>query len=274
MNKLSTSIIAVLSLVALSQRHGASPLSPAQAEARRAMVGAYDNAHINGIVFIANERNIFGLRFLTYRAGDAVEETPQSYELGDCAPDGSFARLIWRSRFDDKTPFILRWSRVSDNAVVGQLSAPSDMRVAIEAYRPWSDLRADTGRTAFSAQDDHRTIFGEEVNNQKDRPSLRNFLLQTDRAGSGAAEYSDPLAMRAILLREGYAAQPESKQSVARFSALSFDSIRGAPSGVAGASIYSIGFVAMVGDDFGAMQAESNNLLQKLTAGILDQEEK
>jgi hypothetical protein len=30
----------------------------------------------------------------------------------------------------------------------------------------------------------------------------------------------------------------------------------------------------MVGDDFGAMQAESNNLLQKLAAGILDQEEK
>src|SRR5262245_11227976 len=52
MNKLSTGIIAVLSLVALSQRHGASPLSPAQAEARRAIVGAYDSAHINGIVFI------------------------------------------------------------------------------------------------------------------------------------------------------------------------------------------------------------------------------
>src|SRR5262249_28633018 len=133
MNKLSTGIIAVLSLVALSQRHGASPPAPAQAAPRRAIVGAYDSAHINGIVFIANERNIFGLRFLTYRAGDAVEETPHSYELGDGGSDGSFARLIWRSGFDDKPPFILRWSRVSDNAVVGQLSAPSDIRVAIEA---------------------------------------------------------------------------------------------------------------------------------------------
>src|SRR5262245_8881066 len=152
MNKLSACVIAVLSLVALSQRPSArSQETPGQEPPRRAIVGAYDSAHINGVVFIANERNIFGLRFLTYRAGDAVEDAPQSYELGDCAPDGSFARLIWRSKFDDKTPLILRWSRVSDHAVVGQLSAPSDMRVAIEAYRPWSDLRDDLGRTAFYA---------------------------------------------------------------------------------------------------------------------------
>ena len=275
MNKLSTGIIAVLSLIALSQRHSAGPPETAgQEPPRSTIVGAYDSAHINGIVFIANELNIFGLRFLTYRAGDAVEEAPQSYELGGCAPDGSFARLIWRSRFDDKAPLILRWSRVGDNAVVGQLSAPSDIRVVIEAYRPWNDMRGDLGRTAFYAQDDRRTIFGEEVSNQKDSPPLRNFLLQTDRAGSGGAEYGDPLAMRATLLREGYAAQPESKQSVARFSALSFDSVRGTPPSPLGASVYSIGFVAMVGDDFGAMQAESNNLLQKLAAGILDEEEK
>jgi hypothetical protein len=275
MSKLTKSIITVLSLVALAQRHGAyPPPQTGQAETRRAIVGAYDNGRLNGIVFIDNEQNVFGLRFLTFRAGDSVEETPQSYELGDCAPDGSFARLIWRSRFDDKTPLILRWSRVSDNVVVGQLTAPYDMRVAIEAYRPWSDLRSDPGWTAFFAQDDHRTVFGEEVNNQKARAPLRNFLLQTDRLGSGAAEYSDPQTMRASLIKEGYAVQPELKQQVARFSMMSFDTIRGAPKVPPGSSVYSIGFVAMIGDDFGAMQAESNNLLQKLAGGILDQEEK
>ncbi len=279
MSKLFRSIIAVLSFVqAISPRPGADlSAQEVRAAPRRAIVGSYDSGRLNGVVFIANERNIFGLRFLTYRAGDAVEEAPQSYELGDCAPDGSFARLSWRSRFDDKNSLTLRWSRVGDNAIVGQLSAPSDIRVAIEAYRPWSDLRADLGWTAFSAQDDHRTIFGEEVNSQKARPPLRNFLLQTDRVGSGAAEYSDPQTMRAILLREGYAKQPESgpaRRDVNRFSVLSFDSVRGAPNVPAGASTYSIGFVAMIGDDFGAMQAESNNLLQRLAAGILDQEEK
>src|SRR5262249_56805064 len=124
--------------------------------------------------------------------------------------------------------------------------APSDIRVAIEAYRPWSDLRVDSGWTAFFAQDDNRTIFGEGVNNKKPSTTLRNFLLQTDRAGSGAAEYGDPQLMRAILLKEGYAKQPESRHPVARFSVLSFDSLRGAPSVVPDASIYSIGFVAMI----------------------------
>jgi hypothetical protein len=281
MSKLSTSIITVLSVVALLQRPGANLSAMAagesqseQAETRRAMVGAYDNGRLNGIVFIGSEQNIFGLRFLTYRAGDAVEETPRSYELGDCAPDGSFARLIWRSRFDDKTPLILRWSRVGDNAVVGQLTAPYDMRVAIETYRPWSDMRSDTGWTAFFAQDDLRAIFGEEINNQKARAPLRNFLLQTDRVGSGGAEYSDPQTMRATLLKEGYAKQPEFRQQVSRSSVLSFDTIRGAPKVPPGSLVYSIGFVAMIGDDFGAMQAESNNLLQKLAGGILDQQEK
>jgi Trehalase len=278
MNKFSTGLIAVLTLVALSQRPGANqPAPPGSLGTSGVIVGAYDSGSHNGIVFITNDQNIFGLRFLTYRAGDTVEEAPQSYELGDCAPDGSYARLIWRPRFDDKTPIILRWSRVGDNAVVGQLLAPTDIRVAIEAYRPWSDLRDGAGRAAFSAQDDNRTIFGEEINNQKTRPPLRNFLLQTDRIGSGGAEYGDPQTMRAILLREGYAKQPESQQErrdVDRFSVLSFDSVRGAPSVPAGASSYSIGFVAMVGDDFGAMQFESNNLMQKLAAGILDQEER
>lgn len=278
MSKLFASIIAALSLFqAPSPRPGAGPPAPAPAAPRRAIVGAYDSGRLNGLVFIANERNIFGLRFLTYRVGDAVEEAPRSYELGDCAPDGSFARLSWRSRFDDKTPLTLRWSRVGDNVVVGQLSAPSDIRVAIEAYRPWSDLRDGASWTAFSAQDDRRTILGEEVNSHRDRAPLRNFLLQTDRIGSGAARYGDPQTMRAILLKEGYAKQPEpgpARRDVDRFSVLSFDSVRGAPSAAAGAATYSINFVAMIGDDFGPMQAESNNLLQRLAAGILDQEEK
>jgi hypothetical protein len=279
MKKLFKSIIAILSLVALTQRLGANPVfQTGQSETSRAIVGAYDGGSLNSIVFIGPEQNVFGLRFLTFRAGDGIEGAPQSYELGDCAPDGSFARLIWRSKFDDKTPLILRWSRVSDNAIVGRLSAPYNIRVAIEAYRPWSDMRAGQGRTAFFAQDDHRSIFGEEIGvrsaGQATRAPLRNFLLQTDRVGSGAAEYSNPQVMRISLVKEGYAKPLGVRQPFSRFSVLSFDPIRGEPKVAPDASVYSIGFVAMIGDDFGAMQAESNNLLRKLDAGILDQEER
>ncbi|MCI0524479.1 MAG: hypothetical protein L0Y75_04370 [Acidobacteria bacterium] len=283
MNKLSRSIIAALLIIALAPHPGANTIIQAtQEETRRAMVGAYDGGLLNSILFITNDRNIFGVRFLTYRPGVAVEETPRSYEFGHCAADGSFAKLSWRSRFDDKIPVTLQWSRVSDNVVVGRISAPPNTRVAIEAYRPWSDLRNDLGWTAFSTQDDHRTIFGEQVNTQKDRSPLRNFLLQTDRIGAGAADYADAQAMRKILVNEGHAQFPSSRQAdreVSRFAVLSFDSGQGPSdsSTSAGASANqtnSVGFVAMIGDEFGAMLSESNNFLQRMAAGILDREEK
>jgi len=292
MKKLFRSITAASLIIALSLRPGAgSPMQAPQAEARRAIVGAYDGAQLNGIVLGGNDQNIFGLRFLTYRPGLAIEETPRSFGFGACAPDGSFTHLSWRPGFDDKTSVMLRWSRVGDNAVVGRISVPSNTRMAIEAYRPWSDPRRDAGWAAFSVQDDYRTIFGEQVNSQKTRLPLRNFLLQTDRVGGGGGDYSDPQTMRDMLIREGHAQPPRSRQAdreISRFSVLSFDSGQnsskisaGTPTGTsAGAtasvsdSTYSIGFVAMVGDDFGAMQTESNNLLQRLTAGVLNQEEK
>src|SRR5262249_23763978 len=168
----------------------------------------------------------------------------------------------------------LRWSRAGDNAVLGQITVPPRIRVAIEAYRPWSDARGDTSRTAFSSQDDHRTIFGEQVNPQKIKTPMRNFLLQTDRIGAGAADSGDPQSMRGILVREGHAQYPKQQdREVSRFSALSFDSRLNSPNGAASDSAYSIGFVAMIGDDFSAMQLESNILLQRLSTGVLDQEE-
>ncbi|MGH9940503.1 MAG: MGH1-like glycoside hydrolase domain-containing protein, partial [Blastocatellia bacterium] len=132
---------------------------------------------------------------------------------------------------------------------------------------------------AFSAQEDHRTIFGEHINNQRAKTPLRSFLVQTDRVGAGAADYSDPQTMRRILVRDGHAQAPGSRETtreVSRFAVLSFDSGQNSPkpSADAGASADSIGFVAMIGDDFSVMQDEANNLLQRLAAGILDQEEK
>src|SRR5262245_33094419 len=270
MKKLFRSITAASLIIALSLRPGAgSSVQAPQDEARRVIAGAYDSAHLNGVVFVTNDQNIFGLRFLTYRPGAAIEESPRSYEFGPCAPDGAYAQLSWRPSYDDKASFTLRWTRVGDTAVVGRLSAPPNTRVAIEAYRPWSDLRRDSGWTAFSTQEDYRTIFGEQINSQNSKLPLRNFLLQTDRPGAGAADYSDPQALREILVKEGHARQPGSAGSgpagsrpadreVNRFAVISFDSGQNSSNGAAGDSAHSVGFVAMIGDDFGAMQALSN----------------
>ncbi len=271
MNRLSKSIITGVIIIALSQP---SPVHPSAhsfvhssvwAQPDRVIVGAYDS--LNGVVFVANDRNFFGLRFLIYRPGVTVEESLRPIEFGYRAPDGSYAELSLRSRFDDKTPVTLRWSRIGDRALAGLVSAPPSTRVAIEAYRPWSDVRSDASWTAFSAQEDRRTIFGEQVHSQKEKPPLRNFLVRADRAASGAADYSDAQSMRKTLVREGSAQQSNPRQEdreVSRFAAMSFDLRENS----------SVGFVAMVGDDFKAMEAEADKLLQKPVSEILDQAEK
>lgn len=286
MRKLVRSIIAAMLVITLSPGPGAGLSGQTelagqagQAEAPRAIVGAYDSAQLNGVVFITNERNVFGLRFLTYRTGVAVEDTPRAYELGPYAPDGSYAQLSWRSRFDDKIPVTLRWSRVGANVVIGRIQVPPNARVAIEAYRPWSDPRGDAGWATFSAKEDRRAIFGEQVNNQRTKLPLRNFLLRADRVAAGAADYSDSQNMRRTLVREGHAQQASPRREnreVSRFAALSFDPIPSSLASFAGGvnSANSVGFVAMIGDDFNVMEAEADKILQKTTAEILDQEER
>jgi hypothetical protein len=266
MKKIPKRAIAAAIIIALSQFLPASVSVRAQPD--RVLVGAYDQH--NGVVFVANDLNLFGLRLLVYRPGATVEDSMRPFEFGYHAPDGSYAELSLRSRFDDKIPVALQWSRISDRVIVGRISAPAGTRVAIEAYRPWSDLRGDASWAAFTVQDDRRTIFGEQVHSQKEKPPLRNFLVRADRVANGAADYSDAQAMRRTLAREGHAQQSSGRQEdreVSRFAALSFES---SPT----SSFNSVGFVAMVGDDFKAMETEAEKVLARPVAEILDQAEK
>lgn len=256
--------IALLSTVARSQSLRAAPST--QTPPEQVLVGAYDARHANGLVFVANEQNLFGLRFLIYRPGGAVEDAPRQIELGAHAADGSYAQINWRSRFDDKTPVVLRWSRASKHVVVGRLSAPAGVRVALETYQPWRDARGATNWAVFSAQADRRTIFGEQVHNQKTKPALRHFLVRTDRAASGAASASDPAALRSALNKEA-PAPPESQRGnddLGRHAALSFDLSQNS----------AVGFVALIGNDFAALEREAEQLLQKPLTELLDQAEK
>ncbi len=224
----------------------------------RVLVGAYDPAHANGIVIITNNQNFFGLRFLLYRQGVAVESSPQQLEFGPHAPGGAWSQISWRTQFDDKTPVTLQWSRFGKNVIIGRLTAPSGVRVAIEAYRPWESPDA---WGAFSVQADRRAIFGEQV--QATSPGLRRVLIRTDRTGIGAANYNSADAMREMLVKDGHPQQAGQSDDrvVGRLSALSFDLSQN----------QSIGFVAVVGDDFDAMDRDATNLLQRPIAELFDQ---
>ena len=104
-------------------------VSPKQAQSvqpERVLVGAYDAAHVNGLVFISGqqnavEQNLFGLRFLAFQKSNPAypEESPRSFELGAHAPDGSYARVDWQPQFDPTLTITLRWSRIGKQAVAG-----------------------------------------------------------------------------------------------------------------------------------------------------------
>lgn len=253
-------VVRLLSLIVLA-------VAPSGARAQdRVMAGAFDAAHANGIVLITNHQNIFGVRFLVYRQGAAVEESPRQFDLGRAALDGTAARIQWRTQFEEKIPVVLRWSRVGKNIVIGRLTAPASVRVAVETYRPWGQTSGETSWPAFSVQPDRQAILGEQVHNQKSPAPLRRMLLRFDRTGIGAANYNDASAMRATLVRDGHVQQISSPTdyAVSRLAALSFDLSQN----------QSVGFVAVVGDDFDAMGREAARVLQKPLDEVLESADK
>jgi hypothetical protein len=233
-------------------------------ETARVLVDAYETAHVNGLVFItglpsAAEQNLFGLRFLAYQPGGGVDESPHWFELGAHAPDGSYASVSWRPQFNPKAMITLRWSRVGKQLVAAQLSASANVRVAIEAYRPWSNEQNSPAWASYAAQSDRRSILGEQIHSQKNKLPLRNFLLRTDRAALGAANYNDVKNLRMVLVRDGLAENPLPGLR----GILTFDLSPNAP----------VGFVAAVGDEHGTMQSEAETLMQKPVVELLDKAE-
>jgi hypothetical protein len=225
----------------------------------RVLVSAYDAMQANGIVVISNNQNFFGIRFLVYRPGAGVESNVLAPDFGVHASDGSFARLQWKSEFDDKTPVVLRWGRIGKRMIVGQLSAPAGVRVALETYRPWEGSES---WGAFSVQIDRRTIYGEQI--QATSPGLRRMLLRTDRTGIGAANFNNLASMREMLSKEGHAQQTSAELVVGRFATLSFDLSQNP----------SIGFLLLLGDDFDAMDREAVKTLQRPVPELLEKAEK
>lgn len=265
MKQISKAILTAVLCWAASLVQSARIAPAVTAQQERLSVGAFDATHGNGLVFVAPEQNIFGLRVLSFRPGASVEDTPRQYEFGPQTADGSYARIAWRTRFDDKTPVLLRWSRVSSRVVIGRITAPANVRLALETYRPWSEAQNEHNRTIFSAQTDRRTILGEQIHAQKTKPPLRHFLLRTDRAANGAASYLTAAELRTALTKEGHA-QTAARETadLARHAALSFDLNPAA----------AIGFVALVGDDFAELEAEAEKWLQRPLLEQLDQAEK
>ncbi len=244
----------------------ASPSSsPSTPPAERILIDAYDAAQVNGLVFVSGntaplDQNIFGLRFVAYQqGGERIEESPSLFELGPHAPDGSYARVSWQPQFDPKLKITLRWSRTGTRMVIGQLSASSNIRIAVEAYRPWNRERDGLTWTSYAAQLDRRGMICEQIHNQKNKPPLRQFLWRADRAGLESANYNDAAALRAMLTK---GLKSESQLPALR-SAVTFEIGPNAP----------LGFAATIGDDPDAMQKDVEALLRKPATELMSKAE-
>ncbi len=269
-SKIITAVVLLMAVICLDPP-GAGVQGRPPASTDRVLVGALDPAQINGLVFISGSSSslgsaFFGLRVLVYRQGASLEEAPSVFDLGPHAADGSYAAVSWRTQLDEKTPITFRWSRLNQTTVIGRISAPPGVRIAMEAYRPWRSVGSDESWATFWAQADRRTVLGEQVQTQAGASPLRRFLLRTDRTAIGAASYEDASAMRKMLVKEGHAQQPDQsdKPSVYHQAALSFDLSMDS----------SIGFIAMIGESFDSMEREAEKLLPGSIADSLDLAEK
>lgn len=278
MNNRSRSVFAafLISAIVLLQPSAArtQQTNPPQSEktpSERVLIGAYDAAYVNGLVFATGnqdslEQNLFGLRFLVFRQGGAIEESSRMFELGPHAPDDSFARVSWQPQFDPKTTITLRWSRIGKHALVGQLTSSANIRMAIEAYRPWNGDRDSSAWAAFAAQADRRTVFGEQIHNQKNKPPLSRFLFRADRAAVEVASLSEGRATRNLLSRENQSEPVKNNQVPlpGSRSVMTFDLSPNA----------GIGFVTAVGNEFDSMQNEVEKLLGQPIGELLDKAER
>lgn len=245
--------------------------SAEKSDPERVLVGAYDAAHINGLVFITGNRdsidqNFFGLRFVTYRQGTAMDDSPSQFEFGPQAADGSFARVSWQPQFDPKTSITLRWGRIGKYSVAGHLTASSNIRLAVESYRPWSGDRDNAAWAAFAAQSDRRTVFGEHIHNQKVKPPLNRMLLRTDRAALEVASFSDGKIARLATPKDSQGEQAKNASTALPGSrnVMTFDL---SPNST-------LGFIVVIGNEFDAMQLEAEKYLQRPIAETLDKSER
>ena len=236
----------------------------------RLLVGAYDPAHVNGITLLAENGQqaptAFGLRVLVYRpnadgAPGKLEDAPPLERirlLGPVAVDGAYARVHWDAPFDPR-PLTLQWARISPRVIVGQISTRVAVRVALETYRPFAQT---TGALNFRVADD-QTLYGEQLT--KPRATLRftRFVLHADRKAGGAASYADATKQSAALLRTGHAQNETNDFATHPYAALTFEL----------KEKESVGFVMALGEDYAALEKETDEaLLQPIVKTLADAE--
>jgi len=119
-------------------------------------MGALEDKAWAGLVLVPDNKNVFAFRLRVIKGEETADGLDLLYlvsEVGPHSPDGKYARV----KFDLSLPFgkgnetpilkkpaskkdvmTLEWSRQDENTVVGKISYPKYIKIALHHYFPWN----------------------------------------------------------------------------------------------------------------------------------------
>ena len=119
-------------------------------------IGALEDKAWAGLVLVPDNRNVFAFRLRVIKGEETADGLDLLYlvsEVGPHSPDGKYARV----KFDLSLPFgkgnetpilkkpaskkdvmTLEWSRQDESTVVGKISYPKYIEIALHHYFPWN----------------------------------------------------------------------------------------------------------------------------------------
>lgn len=100
--------------------------------------GAYDPLYPNGVVMVADENEIWGLRFLAVdrKSGEIADGRMLDFSsivIGRQRLD-QYHELKWKVREKEVR---LRWAKTDENEITGQVEFDNNLTVLMEMYVPW-----------------------------------------------------------------------------------------------------------------------------------------
>ena len=150
--------------------------------------GAYDPLYPNGIITVAGDKEIFGVRFLVADRKDhhliREKEFPFNTIRIHSAKAEDYMDFSWE--VNDKQ-IRLCWTRLSDDAIYGELEFDEGLEILAEMYLPWEKMYSYTEWPNFTVQGP-KTFAGELIC-PYDKNKCNAVLFFTDKDSDIAQGY-------------------------------------------------------------------------------------
>ena len=164
--------------------------------------GAYDPLYPNGIVSIAGDKEIFGIRFLAADVNDhhLIREKRFPFRTIRIHSIKAEDHLDFSWKVNDKQ-IHLSWKRLSDNAVFGQVEFDEGLEILAEMYLPWEYRHPYTEWPNFTVQDPR--VFAGELISPYWTGENNAVIFAADRVPDDARGYNNRIRQYADFEEHG-----------------------------------------------------------------------